>query len=581
MNWFTNKNKANKGWLGTHNTDKKGRKHSGGYSLFQPQGRGSYGQGNMWDDYDTGAGWFIKPPEDEMVVKLKATPKSTRSVDRFSYDAQEFNRTAESNYTMRGVAKRGEKIHKDFPILVEDVFNAFHKGHPVIKSDKNLDDFGMFSKGIIEAMLENHKYDALRKTTKWDRLYSAWATRTLDELFKNAGGGGAGKSGEKGGQETGEAADDDESEGEGEGSGEGSGGGSGEEGKEEEGGGSQATQLTDEQKEAIANAVDTFMDQALEEVADAEQRAAKWGLGAGSGSKVPDDQIDELLNLLEHAPSVDSLTAMIGRVHSIMNDVESESKSLTHGAPVGYTLGDELTRMAPQEFINLAHPGLKQDLRRRMYEHGIQVTERESTEAMGHGPMIVLLDGSQSMVTNRNQDKSSRITWGIAMAVMLFRRAMETGQPFVLHKFSGSTRSFKYENPSRQYADFIKEVMVIENGGTEIGKALQATQDSLTEFPEADIVILSDAELERNFYEEGDEQIVEFKRVTDAAQCKVIGVLINECTDKPWWCRNNEGDEMTLLTPYELMCHAAFQINPSDSDMIHDVTKDVFRQVIL
>jgi uncharacterized protein with von Willebrand factor type A (vWA) domain len=216
-----------------------------------------------------------------------------------------------------------------------------------------------------------------------------------------------------------------------------------------------------------------------------------------------------------------------------------------------------------------------------MYEHGIQVTERESTEAMGHGPMIVLLDGSQSMVTNRNQDKSSRITWGIAMAVMLFRRAMETGQPFVLHKFSGSTRSFKYENPSRQYADFIKEVMVIENGGTEIGKALQATQDSLTEFPEADIVILSDAELERNFYEEGDEQIVEFKRVTDAAQCKVIGVLINECTDKPWWCRNNEGDEMTLLTPYELMCHAAFQINPSDSDMIHDVTKDVFRQVIL
>jgi uncharacterized protein with von Willebrand factor type A (vWA) domain len=493
---------------------------------------------------------------------LTKAPESGRSVDRFSYDAQEFNRIAKNNYTMRGVAKRGEAIHKDFPILVEDVFNAFHKGHPVLKHDVELDDFSKFSKEIIKAILDDPKYDAMRQTTKWDRLYSAWATRTLDQLFKKCGGADAGRAGEKNGKKMKGK--------EGEGKGEGEGG--------EYGEGEAPAGISDEQRETIKNAVSEFMNEAMEEVAEAEQTRAKWGLGAGSGVRVGNDEVDELLNLLKTCPNVDQLTDMIGRVNSIMNDVESESKSITHGAPIGYVLGDELTRMAPQEFVNLAHPELKRDLERRMVEHSIQIMERESPESLGHGPMIVLLDGSQSMTSSRHMNsKESRMTWAIAMCVMLFRRAMSTGQPFILHKFSYHTYSFKYEQPAKQYAEFLKEVMVIENGGTYIDPAMEATIESLKEFPEGDVVILSDCELDQNWYDPEYDDAKRFKQATDEAKCKVIGVLINESEHAAW---HNQGDD-TTSTPYQNLCHVAFQINPKHEGMLTQVTQGVFREVIL
>ena len=320
------------------------------------------------------------------------------------------------------------------------------------------------------------------------------------------------------------------------------------------------------------------MSEAIEEVAEAEQTRAKWGLGSGDNARVGDGEVDELLNLLKECPNVDQLTDMIGRVNSIMNDVESEATSITHGAPIGYVLGDELSRMAPQEFVNLAHPDLKRDLERRMAEHSIQIMERESPDSLGHGPMIVLLDGSQSMTSSHHMNSSkSRMTWAIAMAIMLFRRAMATGQPFILHKFSYNTYSFKYEEPAKQYADFLKEVMVIENGGTNINPAMEATMESLVEFPDGDVVILCDCELSLNWYDPNYEDSKRFKRATDEAKCKVIGVLINESEEAAW---HNEGDD-TTSTPYQNLCHVAFQINPEHEGMLTQVTQGVFREVIL
>lgn len=565
MEWFQS-GKGNKNWLsrGSGRTyDGDGRERRDNYSLFNPSNDESGGFTSIWDDLsDGGGGWFYQPPPDELVKMLESAPETGRAVDRFSYDAQEFNRIAKNNFTMRGVAKRGQAIHKDFPILVEDVFNAFYKGHPVLKHGVELDDFSKFSKEIIKSILDDDKYDALRQTTKWDRMFSAWATRTLDKLFKQCGGGNAGKAGEKNGKPMDGEGKGEASEGEGEG----------------EGSGESSADLTDEQKEQIKNAVSTFMTEAMEGVADAEKTASKWGLGSGSGVNVGDGEVDELLNLLKACPNVDQLTDMIGRVNSIMNDVESESKSITHGAPIGYVLGDELTRMAPQEFVNLAHPELKRDLERRMAEHSIQVMERESPESLGHGPMIVLLDGSQSMTDTRHMNSSkSRMTWAIAMCVMLFRRAMSTGQPFILHKFSYHTYSFKYEQPAKQYAEFLKEVMVIENGGTYIDPAMEACIESLKEFPEGDVVILSDCELEQNWYDPDFDDAKRFRAATDEAKCKVVGVLINESEQSAW---HNEGED-TTSTPYQNLCHVAFQINPKNEGMLTQVTQGVFREVIL
>ena len=574
MNWY-DAGGDDKNWLGGRGGDEgdaSGRRDW--FSMFGGTGRKREYRPSIWDDFSPlGEGWFTRPPKDELVEKLDASPESARAVDRLSYDAQEFNRIAEKNFTMRGVAKRGQSVHPDFPILVEDVFNAFHKGHPVLKHDSELDDFSKFSKKIVKAILDDPRYDTLRQTTKWDRLYSAWATRALDELFQKCGGGGAGGAGENNGKpqsndEDGSGGGSEEDDGSGKGDGDSQGEGDG------QGGSGDASQ---EQEEQIKNAVAEFMDKAVNEVAEAEKTASKWGVGSGSGANVSEGETDELLNLLKTAPNIDQLTQMIGRISGIMNDVESEATSITHGAPVGYVLGDELERMSPQEYVNLAHPDLRLDLKRRIQEHSVQVVERESPESLGQGPMIVLLDGSQSMMTSYCNSEKCRMTWAVAMTIMLYRRAMTTGQPFILHKYSYNTFSFKFDNPASQYTDFLKEVMVMENGGTHVDPAMDAAIETLKDYPEGDMVILSDCELHRKWYDPRGKEVMAFNKATEEAKCKVIGVLINESDAEAW--HGDDGD--TTSTPYQNLCHVAFQINPNHSDMVTQVTDGVFREIIL
>lgn len=575
-------------WLGGRGRDKsKGSYRRDWFSLFGATGKKrSYDDSKPWDDFsDFGEAWFTQPPKDELVDKLDTSPESSRAVDRLSYDAQEFNRIAEKNFTMRGVAKRGQSVHKDFPVLVEDVFNAFHKGHPVLKHDSELDDFSKFSKKIVKAILDDPRYDTLRQTTKWDRLYSAYATRALDELFKKCGGGSAGNAGEK--SDKPESNNKASQKGEGE-DGE-QGGGSGSDDKQEsgeqkdgkqdgeQGGSGTASPQEAQEEQLIKEAVSEFMDKAVNEVAEAEKTASKWGIGSGSAHNVSEGEIDELLNLLKTAPNIDSLTDMIGRISGIMNDVESEATSITHGAPIGYVLGDELSRMSPQEYVNLAHPDLRLDLKRRIQEHSVQVIERESPESLGQGPMIVLLDGSQSMMNDYCNSDKCRMTWAVAMAIMLYRRAMTTGQPFILHKFSYNTYSFRYDRPASQYANFLKEVMVMENGGTNIDPAMDSAIESLKEYPEGDMVILSDCELNRKWYNPEGKEVLNFNRATAEAKCKVVGVLINESEASAW----HGDDEDTTSSPFQNLCHVAFQINPKHKDMVTQVTDGVFREIIL
>tara|TARA_R110001592_G_scaffold34571_1_gene118775 strand:- start:61 stop:525 length:465 start_codon:yes stop_codon:yes gene_type:complete len=154
---------------------------------------------------------------------------------------------------------------------------------------------------------------------------------------------------------------------------------------------------------------------------------------------------------------------------------------------------------------------------------------------------------------------------------------MSTGQPYVLHKFSYNTYSFKYEEPAKQYAEFLKEVMVIENGGTNIDPAMNATIGSLKEFPEGDVVILSDCELNHRWYDPENEDVKRFTSATDEAKCKVVGVLINESEESAWHGENDN----TTSTPYQNLCHVAFQINPEHENMLTQVTQGVFREVIL
>ena len=561
--------------------------------------------------------WFIKPPLDELVEQLATLSQDSRSVERVEYDADNFKATAKRSNTLKGVAKKGSLIDERFPTLVEDTFNIFYKGHPFLVGDDKLDDFGVFAKSIVKTILEHPKFSGLRTTTKWSELFSAWATRSLAELFDKVsdhapepepnGGSDNNESSEEE-EESGSSENDSGQEGtEGEGEGEASGDESSEgtEGSSEDGSGDGESsgkdgsyEVSEEAKEAIAQAVDEYMDEAMDEVAEAQRTQHSWGLEEGSGLDVSQEDVDAILNILASHEDCKKITEMVGRVQSILDGVETEAEAQDGAIPTGYALGDMIAKASPTDLAMLRHPQLKADVFRRASEGGLQIMERTAPESMGQGPIIALVDGSGSMTTwspknsreyPEGTNSMAPLNWATAMAFSLFRKAADNGQPFILHKFSFITQSFRYDNPAKEYSEFLRQIMCAEDGGTELEEALKRASQSLKEYPEADVVILSDAIVSHRYGEKDFEPVKDFREAVELSESKAIGVLIS---DKE---RPTEGlgplefeealneikvHEAERMKPYEALCDIAFQIDIADPDAVNNITEQVFKEVV-
>lgn len=584
----------------------------------------SYNQNGQYD-FD----WFVKPPLDELVEQLATLSQDSRSVERVEYDADNFKATAKRSNTLKGVAKKGSLIDERFPTLVEDTFNIFYKGHPFLVGDDKLDDFGVFAKSIVKTILEHPKFSGLRTTTKWSELFSAWATRSLADLFDKVSDhapepdptgdlpypngdpneeqsrtddSGEGEEGEEEG-EADSGQEGTEGEGEGEASGDGSSEGteaSGEDGSGDGGssGKDGSYEVSEEAKEAIAQAVDEYMDEAMDEVAEAQRTQHSWGLEEGSGLDVSQEDVDVILNLLASHEDCKKITEMVGRVQSILDGVETESEAQDGAIPTGYALGDMIAKASPTDLAMLRHPQLKADVFRRASEGGLQIMERTAPESMGQGPIIALVDGSGSM-SNWHPKNSyeypegtncrTPLNWATAMAISLFRKASDNGQPFILHKFSSITLSFRYDNPVKEYSEFLKQIMSVEDGGTELAEPLLRASQSLKEYPEADVVILSDAVVSHRFGDKDFEPVRNFREAVELSESKAIGVLIAdrempqeglgplEFEEALNEIKSHQEDRMK---PYEALCDIAFQIDIADPDAVNNITEQVFKEVV-
>ena len=566
---------------------------------------------NSWEEtYD----WFIRPPVDELAEDLKKLNEQSRSVERADYDADNFVATAKKSNTLKGVAKKGSLIDERFPTLVEDTFNIFYKGHPFLVDDDKLDEFGKFAKAITRSILDHPKFSGLRSTTKWSELFSAWATRSLDELFESVSGHapepqkGDPNEGNEGEQEdpseqTAGPSEEQEQEGQGqddsnipeEGTEDTSEDGSGEGESPEQNG----YEVSDSAKQDIDQAVDQFIDKAMDQVAEAQKTQYAWGLDEGSGSSLKDEDVDCILNLLSVSPESKRITEMVGRGQSILDGVETDSESADGTVPTGYSLGDTIAKASPTDLAMLHHPKLKADVFRRAQEGGLQVMERTTPESLGRGPCIALVDGSGSMGSwaPRNDGfpegtcSKTPANWAAAMAIALYKRASENNQPFILHQFSGHTQSYRYDNPSMQYVEFLKQIMTSEDGGTELEEPLKRAAKSLKEYPEADVVILSDCMVGRKFRDKDSAPVVEFREAIEASGSKAIGVLIAELykvddahnygpIEREEELDDCETRNKYRMIPYERLCDVAFQIDISDVDAINNITEQIFNEVI-
>ncbi|ADV64696.1 vWA domain-containing protein [Desulfurococcus mucosus] len=165
--------------------------------------------------------------------------------------------------------------------------------------------------------------------------------------------------------------------------------------------------------------------------------------------------------------------------------IEKRRRRFKHGEITGYEYGRDIERVAPS---NLALP---EDVFYIKYlQRRLLLYEKAVEESMG--PVYVLLDKSGSM-------DGTKITWGKAVAVSLYLKAVRTGREFYIRFFDSQPypllRVRRRPRPGEALRLIDHVVRVKGAGGTDISRAIiTACTDIRTGSAgrESDIVLITD-----------------------------------------------------------------------------------------
>lgn len=192
----------------------------------------------------------------------------------------------------------------------------------------------------------------------------------------------------------------------------------------------------------------------------------------------------------------------------------------------GLTLGDDLTRLHPNELINLAIPELEDQFWARYADHALSVWELTGTERMGRGPIIYVCDESGSM--GAEDVGASREAWAKAFALALCDAARRDNRDFIYIGFSSEAQQWTAEFPGGR-APLSTTINMTEHfygGGTHyqrpLVQALNIVKDyGLRGLPKPDIVFVTDDEYAGGL----DESFVhEWLAQREALSMKVFGI---------------------------------------------------------
>jgi len=149
--------------------------------------------------------------------------------------------------------------------------------------------------------------------------------------------------------------------------------------------------------------------------------------------------------------------------------------------------GGDLGRALPSELAKLSHPLLRLDLLRTLLERQVLQYQVSGTEALGKGPLIVLLDKSGSMDGPRDE-------WATALALALLDHAQRDRRTYAL---LGSDARVKFETIVRPGEPLPEAGLFVEcAGGTDIALAIERGLEIIRAHPaslkKADLVLVTD-----------------------------------------------------------------------------------------
>jgi uncharacterized protein with von Willebrand factor type A (vWA) domain len=260
----------------------------------------------------------------------------------------------------------------------------------------------------------------------------------------------------------------------------------------------QAKQLTNDLSQLQKEAEARFRKEAVkvtQNLDDAAQEAESWSLMIGSGYKSSPGRQIELGKHLAGNDKLKKLAQMVGRMKEHALALRRKIFERTNEELFEVGLGAEVSRLLPHELVTLHHPVLRKDFTRRFVENELLLYSLRGIEEKGKGPVVVCLDGSSSMMGDKE-------VWAKALTLTLLEIARRQRRLFRSICFSSADTPLRILdlNPRERYEVEMNKVMELAEyfpgGGTDFETPLNAARECIQQsrFKRGDIVFITDGE---------------------------------------------------------------------------------------
>ena len=261
--------------------------------------------------------------------------------------------------------------------------------------------------------------------------------------------------------------------------------------------------------------------QATEGVEELESVTQAMGMGPGEPGSSDVNAIAATFKAVRSNPALLRICSLAGKFKQLAQGLHKARSRDGFDEITGLESGGDISRLVPSELMKLGIPELEIDFLRRFAERQCLCREFESTEKVGLGPIVIVVDESGSLVGSKNESAK-------AIALTLASIARKQGRWCGLVAFSGGSGHRVLALPPTKWnqvqlyswlESFIgmgsdQDVPIGEMAAifTEIGAPLGKT----------DLIYVTDAELRIS-----DKKASAFKAWKASVQARLISLVLN------------------------------------------------------
>ena len=183
---------------------------------------------------------------------------------------------------------------------------------------------------------------------------------------------------------------------------------------------------------AVIAAASRASKDATDGVAELESVTQAMGMGPGEPGSSDVSAIASAFKAVRSNKALMRICVLAGMYKQLAQGLHKARSKNGFEEVTGLESGGDISRLVPSELMKLGIPELELDLMRRLVERQCLCREFESTEKVGLGPILIVIDESGSMVGHRNECAK-------AIALTLAWIAREQGRWSGLVAFSGGS----------------------------------------------------------------------------------------------------------------------------------------------